>query len=90
MRFQDRRSPSPPGADPSAQPPASPSPYRNPVSIDIKGPWDADGHEPSSQQPPPGMVPLFNPAQVSQVRGGGSTLPWGCPLIWGGGSDVWM
>nr|Q6AW68.1 RecName: Full=Protein transport protein Sec16B; AltName: Full=Regucalcin gene promoter region-related protein p117; Short=RGPR-p117; AltName: Full=SEC16 homolog B [Gallus gallus]BAD34968.1 regucalcin gene promotor region related protein [Gallus gallus] len=68
--LQDRRSPSPPGAVPSAQPPASPSPYRNPVSIDMKGPWDADGHEPL-----PGMVPLFNPAQVSQLAAARPTQP---------------
>uniref|UniRef100_A0A669PM50 Protein transport protein sec16 n=1 Tax=Phasianus colchicus TaxID=9054 RepID=A0A669PM50_PHACC len=73
--LQDRRSPSPPGAVPSAQPPASPSPYRNPVSIDMKGQWDADGQEPSSQQPLPGMVPLFNPAQVSQLAAARPTQP---------------
>ncbi|XP_052522400.1 protein transport protein Sec16B isoform X2 [Tympanuchus pallidicinctus] len=71
--LQDRRSPSPPGAVPSAQPSASPSPYRNPVSIDMKGQWDADGHEPSSQQP--GMVPLFNPEQVSQLAAAWPTQP---------------
>uniref|UniRef100_A0A803XQJ5 Protein transport protein sec16 n=1 Tax=Meleagris gallopavo TaxID=9103 RepID=A0A803XQJ5_MELGA len=71
--LQDRRSPSPPGAVPSAQPPASPSPHRSPVSIDMKGQWDADGHEPSSQQP--GMVPLFNPAQVSQLAAARPTQP---------------
>ncbi|NXC41083.1 SC16B protein, partial [Penelope pileata] len=60
---QDRSSPSPPCADPLAQP----SPRRNPVSIDMKGPWDADGSEPGSHPPLQGTVPLFNPAQVSQL-----------------------
>ncbi|XP_015725296.1 protein transport protein Sec16B isoform X3 [Coturnix japonica] len=68
--LQDRSSPSPPGAVPAAQPPAAPSPYRNPVSIDMKGPWDADGHEPL-----PGTVPLFNPAHVSQLAAARPTQP---------------
>ncbi|NXI74335.1 SC16B protein, partial [Anseranas semipalmata] len=62
---QERMSPSPPDA--GTGPLASPSPpSRNPVSIDMKGSWDVAGHG-AGEQPPPGTVPLFNPAQVSQL-----------------------
>ncbi|KAM6305715.1 protein transport protein Sec16B-like [Aegotheles albertisi] len=73
--LQERTSPSPPdvpladGTSPLAQPPS-----RHPASAEVRGWWGADGGEPageqtSSYQPPPpmGTVPLFNPAQVSQL-----------------------
>uniref|UniRef100_A0A8B9DAG0 Protein transport protein sec16 n=1 Tax=Anser cygnoides TaxID=8845 RepID=A0A8B9DAG0_ANSCY len=71
---QERMSPSPPDSAPAAgmSPSASPLPTsRNPVSIDMKGPWAMDSHkagdQPGSNQPPLGTIPLFNPAEISQL-----------------------
>ncbi|KAM6343147.1 LOW QUALITY PROTEIN: protein transport protein Sec16B-like [Alca torda] len=73
--LQERTSPSPvdaplaAGTGPLAQPPS-----RNPVSIEVRGSWDAEsgesaGEQTGSHKPPPavGSVPLFNPAQVPQL-----------------------
>ncbi|XP_074733109.1 protein transport protein Sec16B [Strix uralensis] len=88
LGLQDRTSPSPPdapltaGTSPLAQPPSrNPGGLQGentfpvtPVSIEMKGSWDADGGESAGEQtgshnspPPVGTVPLFNPVQVSQL-----------------------
>ncbi|KAM6199871.1 protein transport protein Sec16B-like [Sarcoramphus papa] len=85
---QERMSPSPPdaplaaGTSLLAQPPSiNPGGMQGentfavtPVSIEMKGSWDADGGQSAGEQtgsykppPPVGTVPLFNPAQVSQL-----------------------
>ncbi|KAM7107037.1 protein transport protein Sec16B-like [Ciconia maguari] len=85
---QERISPSPPdapltaGTSPLAQLlPRNPGGMQGentfpvtPVSIEMKGSWDADGGESAGEQtgshespPPVGTVPLFNPLQVSQL-----------------------
>ncbi|KAM6080857.1 protein transport protein Sec16B-like [Theristicus caerulescens] len=93
---QERTSPSPPeaplvaGTSPLDQPPSGDAGGMQgentfpvgPVSIEMKGSWDADGGESAGEQflslhpfqtgshkspPPVGTVPLFNPLQVSQL-----------------------
>ncbi|XP_075365318.1 protein transport protein Sec16B [Mycteria americana] len=86
--LQERISPSPPdapltaGTSPLAQLlPRNPGGMQGentfpviPVSVEMKGSWDADGGESAGEQtgshespPPVGTVPLFNPLQVSQL-----------------------
>ncbi|NXP44945.1 SC16B protein, partial [Heliornis fulica] len=76
--LQERTSPSPPdgpleaGTNPLAQ-----SPSKTAMSIEVKGPWEPSGEQMGSHGslPPVRTVPLFNPAQVSQLAAARPSQP---------------